>query len=226
MTGEFQAARAELTVATEAIQRVPGYENFFRAPASDQIQRMLGAVNGAGVYIVVTSVGGLALIVRQDGIHATWLELTEVEVNAWLAERNGEQSAGGYLAAQMGRAPLEPQLNDVMPLLGERVMRPVAEALKSLGVLDVTLIPCGRLALFPLHAAEYQVNGQMRRFMDEFTVTYTPSARALGSCRDTLSAIPAQSRTLCGVGNPLPLPARCQPTGLCAARSGRDRAIV
>jgi CHAT domain-containing protein len=97
-------------------------------------------------------------------------------------------------------------LNDVLPLLGVKVMQPVAETLKSLGVSSVTLIPTGRLALFPLHAAEYRVDGQVRRFMDEFTVTYTPSARALGSCRETFAAVAEDSPTLLGVGNPLPLP--------------------
>jgi CHAT domain-containing protein/tetratricopeptide (TPR) repeat protein len=208
---EFRAANDELAAIIGEIQKVPGYEDFFRAPTFERIRDALVADDRVGIYVSVTSMGSLALIVYANGVKGIWLDLKEDELNAWLIKRDGEQIAGGYLPAQMGDAPLDTQLNDVLPLLGKRVMQPVAETLRSLNASDVTLIPCGRLALFPLHAAEYQVNDQTRRFMDEFTVTYTPSARALGSCRDTFSAISAQLHTLCGVGNPLPLPENANP---------------
>jgi CHAT domain-containing protein len=208
---ELDAARTALQIVIAEIQQLPGYRDFFVVPAFDQIQRTLAAENGAGVYVIVTSAGGLALIVHQNGVQAVWLKLTEEEVNARLIQRNGEQVAGGYLAAQMGDASLEIALDNLLPLLGDKIMRPIAEALKPLGTLDVTLIPCGRLALFPLHAAEYRVDDQTRRFMDDFTVTYTPSARALNSCRAGSNGVADQSPKLLGVGNPLPLPKGVNP---------------
>ncbi|HKZ86423.1 MAG TPA: CHAT domain-containing protein [Anaerolineae bacterium] len=209
---ELRPVRAELDAVIAEIQQIPGYEDFFRAPNLERIQHELAADNRCvGVYLTITEWGGLALIVQPSGVKEMWLDLTEDEVNGWLLKREGEDIVDGYLYAQLGRAPLKPALNDVLPLLGDRVMQPIAEALKSLGVSDVTLIPCGRLALFPLHAAEYRIDGQVRRFIDEFTVMYTPSARALGSSREALATLSGQQLTLLGVGNPLPLPEDMKP---------------
>lgn len=208
---DIEAARAKLETVINAIRQVPGYHDFFSAPTFEQIQGWVTAEGSAGVYVSVTSVGGLALVIHPGGIKEIWLDVPEDEMDMWLIERQDGQVIGGYLAAQMGQAPLDAALAQVLPPLGDRVMRPMAQALKSLGASDVTLIPCGRLGLFPLHAAEYLVDGRARCFMDEFTVTYTPSARALGSCRDTLAAAPEQPRTLCGVGNPMPLPEGVRP---------------
>ncbi len=68
----------------------------------------------------------------------------------------------------------------------------------------VTLIPTGRLALLPLHAARYRVDGREVCFLDEFAVSYAPSATALAGIRRRQGAGPAPSLTLAGVGNPLP----------------------
>jgi CHAT domain-containing protein/tetratricopeptide (TPR) repeat protein len=201
LSNELRDQSAELR---QIIDRVNSYvPEFFPEIAFAKIQVL--AQNAPLVYIVTTPTNGVALIVCPNGVERVWFDLTEGDVVNLLGKIEGRDRASGYLPAQFGEASLTEALDDILPRLGEKVMQPVAEALKSLGVSDVTLIPCGRLALFPLHAAEYQIEGQVRRFMDEFTVTYTPSARALGSCRDALSVIPAQARTLCGVGNPLPL---------------------
>ncbi|HKZ86422.1 MAG TPA: CHAT domain-containing protein [Anaerolineae bacterium] len=199
---ELRTTRVELDAVIAEIQQVPGYEDFFQAPAFEKIQCDLLSADvftQAAVYITIAPISGLALIVHQGGIKDVWLDLTIEELNGWLLRH--KDTIGGYLPAQMGAA-----LNEVLPLLGEKVMQPIAEALNSLSVSNVTLIPCGRLAPFPLHAAEYRVDGQVRRFIEEFTVTYIPSARALGSSREALAAVPEQQPTLLAVGNPLPLP--------------------
>jgi CHAT domain-containing protein len=206
LVAELHRAYAELTQVIDAIRQVPGYEDFFGAPTFEQVRRTLATAGSVGVYVMVTSVGGLALIVHAGGVKEVWLDLKEDEVDAWLLKRDGKNVIGGYLVAQLTTLSLDAELHQILPLLSDKVMRPVSEALKSLSASEVMLIPCGRLALFPLHAAEYRVDGQVRCFMDEFTVTYTPSARALGSCREALAAVADQSPTLVGVGNPLPLP--------------------
>lgn len=208
---DIEAARARLEAVVNSIRLVPGYHDFFSAPMFEQIQGWLTAEGGAGVYVAVTSVGGLALIVHSGGVKEVWLGVAEDEMDTWLVKREDDQVTGGYLVAQMGQAPLHAALAQVLPSLGDSIMRPVAQALESLGASKVTLIPCGRLGLFPLHAAEYLGDRKMRRCMDDLTVTYTPSARALGSCRDTLAAMPAAPRALCGVGNPMPLPEGVRP---------------
>ena len=67
----------------------------------------------------------------------------------------------------------------------------------------MTLIPTGRLSLLPLHAARYRVDGAEVCFLDEFTVAYAPSARAVASARVEAGRRGAAFR-LAGVGNPLP----------------------
>ena len=57
-----------------------------------------------------------------------------------------------------------------------------------MGVKGVTLIPGGLLGLLPLHAARYYRDGQELCLLDEFDVTYAPSARALGAARRELIA--------------------------------------
>jgi CHAT domain-containing protein len=211
LSAELHSAHAELTQTIDVLRQVPGYESFFRAPTFEQVQRALTVGSRVGVYVQVTSVGGLALIVHANGVKGVWFDLKEDEVNAWLIKRDGEELTAGYLVAQLTTRSLGAELRQVLPLLGERVMQSVTRALKSLDVSEVTLIPCGRLALFPLHAAEYMVDGQMRRFIDDFTVTYTPSTRAMGSCQEGLAIVADQSPTLFGVGNPLPLPKNAKP---------------
>jgi len=209
-----RTARAELDAIISEIQLVPGYEDFFSTPTFERIQRDLLPtvdVTKAAAYLLVTSVGGLALVLHGSDVQLVWLDLIEADVNGWLLKRDGESVVGGYLPAQFGEVPLESALAEVLPVLGEKVMYPVAEALKSLGVSDVTLIPCGRLALLPLHASEYRVDGVTRCFMDELTVTYAPSARALGSSREALNTRSDRLPSLLGVGNPLPLPERAKP---------------
>src|SRR5262249_10153985 len=71
---------------------------------------------------------------------------------------------------------------------------------------ELILIPTGHLALLPLHAARYQKDGQERVFLDDFAVTYVPSARVFGSCCEAVRSLSNGPSTLVAVGNPLPLP--------------------
>ncbi|MCR4407608.1 MAG: CHAT domain-containing protein [Anaerolineae bacterium] len=68
---------------------------------------------------------------------------------------------------------------------------------------EVTLIPTGRLALLPLHAARLP-DGTY--FLDHFTVSYAPSAQALRVARREAQARHDAPFSLVGVGNPLPSP--------------------
>jgi CHAT domain-containing protein len=70
----------------------------------------------------------------------------------------------------------------------------------------VVLVPTGRLALLPLHAARYRNNDQEHLFLDDFIVAYTPSARVLGGCHEALTSLAHNTPTLFAVSNPLPLP--------------------
>ena len=207
-----QAAHAKLDAAIQKIQHIQGYANFFSLPDFSEIQQVAARLAPAAIaYVGVFPAGGLALILQRGGVEPVWLDFAEADVDGLLVKRDGKRVTGGYLLAQLGGLPLEEALGQILPTLGEKVMQPVATALRGMGVSSVVLIPTGRLALFPLHAAQYGVNGSTRRFMDEFIVTYTPSAQALGHSRDTLVLLPKGEPSLFGVGNPLPLPEGARP---------------
>lgn len=205
-TVEARIAHADLDAAVEVIRRVHGYENFLKSPTFADIQAILASameVEGL-VYLVTTSAGSLALIVTTAGVEEAWLDFNEQSLNAILVKHEGTEVAGGYLPGQVfGRAWLQQSLIEALPILGERVMALVAARLHALGIKQIVLIPAGRLALLPLHAAHYPVEGREVYFLDEFTISYTPNARSLAT-----SQREAQRRgsepSLVGVGNPLP----------------------
>lgn len=191
----------------EALERTTSAPDMGRLEF-EQIQHSLVPNNEtAAVYLLVTVVGGLALIVHYTGVTAVWLDkVTEDQVLHWLAEQKDEKTFTGYTLALEPHADWREALTairDVLPEIGNSLIAPITAVLKELGVAKVILIPCGQLSLLPLHAAGHLAEGQSHCFMDEFTVIYAPSARALGVCNTALSKIPAQLHTLCGVGNPL-----------------------
>jgi CHAT domain-containing protein len=102
-------------------------------------------------------------------------------------------------------------LEDLLPALG-RALQPLVEALILTpppggavrgGVRAITLIPTGRLALLPLHAARLPDGSHL---LDHFAISYTPSAQALQAARREAAARQEAPFFLAGVGNPLPPP--------------------
>lgn len=71
-------------------------------------------------------------------------------------------------------------LDEIVPWLGEAIAKAIAEAASDVGAAGVTLVPCGIVALAPLHAAEWSEGGGTRCLLDAFPVRYAPSALLLG----------------------------------------------
>jgi CHAT domain-containing protein/tetratricopeptide (TPR) repeat protein len=219
---DLRAAREDLRAAIEEVRQVPGYANFFRPVSLEGIQGCLRArAPGqpdilALVYLTVTAAGGAALIVHSGGIRPLKLDLTQKELGEWLVERSQRPAAGSYLQGQLGKAPLQEALDELLDRLGERVVGPLAGELDQIhrersGAADeVVLIPTGLLALAPLHACGYFRDGERRSLLDDFTVSYAPSSRLLGNCREALDLLPQSPPSLLAVGNPLPLPPHFQ----------------
>jgi CHAT domain-containing protein len=89
-------------------------------------------------------------------------------------------------------------------VLGERLTGPLASQLANRQADRVTLVACGLLSLLPLHAASYQRGPEIRCLLSDYAVTYTPSARVLGTARSALAAQQKRTRTLAlaGVASP------------------------
>ena len=181
------------------------------------------------VYLLATPAGGLALVVTAAGVQAVDLpDLTEAALNGWLVKTDeaGQNVIGGYLPAQLAvSAWMSDALEDLLPALG-RALQPLVEALTpspqlpsplpnlgegkgvlpqvaGVGVRAITLIPTGRLALLPLHAARLPDGSHL---LDHFAITYAPSAQALQAARREAEARQEAPFFLAGVGNPLPPP--------------------
>ena len=207
VAAELRAARAGLQdVAHRIRERQPDF-----MPATPDLTTIAAAARPGRllVYLTTTAQGSLAAIVpagadKLTGDHLVWLDrFNEADLVGLLVERDGATVTGGILAGQLsGDAQvLEPALDRTLNAIGERLMAPLGQRLRDLGISAITLIPGGRLSLLPLHAARYGGG----YFVDEFQVTYAPSARTLAHCRDRLAAIHAPRPTLFAVGNPLPV---------------------
>ena len=203
------AANLALDQVVADIQRVPGYADFLAEPNFARIQSAAGAT--VLVYLLATSAGGLALIVYDGSVRPVWLdELTNVSVREWLMGPAGDAQLGGWLGAYQtwlvdptirSQFAWFAALDGVTRQLWDRVMNPVALALRQLLPVDqasipgVTIIPTGLLALLPLHAAwtsDAATPSRRRYFLDEFVVSYAPSALALHHAHESAMRIPAE----------------------------------
>jgi len=133
------------------------------------------------VYLATTSHGSLALIVphtieRLPEAYAVWIDgFAQDALDRILY---GGNATSGFLHAIMrsDASSLAGELESVIPVLGERLMDPVAERLLSLGYHRCMLIACGRLSVLPLHAARLPDG----RYVDQVVeIDYAPCARVL-----------------------------------------------
>ena len=206
----------------------PEFRHFLRSLPWEEVRQQ--ARNTPLAYLLVTPAGGLALLVAGAEVESVWADLSEQELNSLLVRTDpaGENVTGGYLPAQLAVTDWMPAaLETLLPTLG-RLMGPLAEALRRLDPppATVVLIPTGRLALLPLHAATYTAPPMLvgdgagpalseveavRAFLDEFAVAYAPSTLALAAARAEAAARRGCPLRLAGVGDPLPPPETLAP---------------
>jgi CHAT domain-containing protein/tetratricopeptide (TPR) repeat protein len=218
-----ETARAQLHAVIETIRTVPGYTDFYRAPAFATIHQAVPS-QSVLVYVVAAPQGGLALalpgadplsdcraadcvkIVRLDAL--TDVAAAQIVVDylnpywRWRNERS-EPAAMAWYAA----------LEDIAARLGE-ALAPLARQLESWrtppagaehdgeAILSLILVPTGLLGMLPLHAASYKTNGEPRTLLDEVVVAYAPSAQALAFARSHVGERARQEGRLLAVVNP------------------------
>jgi CHAT domain-containing protein len=200
---DLRDAHMQLDGAIEAIQQIAGYRDLFRPPTFEGIQKILAMPDcHAAVYLVVTHFGGAALAVDAAGARPIPLDLNLPALDKLLVSEQG-----GYLPAQLGQGSLPVALRQILPAIGSAVAGPVAAALRVTAeprepVPHIVLIPTGSLALLPLHAALYEVDGKQRCLLDEFSISYAPSARVLGYAQDALAQCRPDAAAFLGISNP------------------------
>ncbi|OQW91019.1 MAG: hypothetical protein BWK78_05715, partial [Thiotrichaceae bacterium IS1] len=198
---------------------VKGYETFLQAPTWDDIK--VAATETPLVYILTTSVGELALIVRQaEEITPVWLDGLTGTLLLEKIQGPGEEW-GGYLGAYFSclkdhknstthQAWLN-AIEEITQWLWQVLWQPLREKLPNQQ--RITLIPVGVLNLLPLHAAwtadSTQPTGR-RYALDEVTIAYAPNAVSLQKARDLATHI--QCDKLLAIDEPTPVTANPLPS--------------
>jgi CHAT domain-containing protein len=208
LAARLRAARAEMAAVVSEIRQVAGFEGLLAAPTLARVRQAVepseADVPQALVYLAASPAGALALIVTSEGLDGLELRLTGKELARLFEGRGGE--GGGYLDGLLGLDPeerrrwLDEGLAWALPVLGERVIGPVASRLRRLGIERVALLPAGLLALLPLHSAGTPP------LVETWAVSYAPNAASLAAARAELRVRHTGVPRLVGVGNPLPHP--------------------
>jgi CHAT domain-containing protein/tetratricopeptide (TPR) repeat protein len=213
---QIDDASRDMQSAAESIREQAGAKNsqyrFFLKPLSlEAIQEQ--AHETPLIYLAATSFGGMALIV--NGTRLKVIELSELTDKALLRTLQGsdeDPESGGYLGAYMkwrkncsdlnAFATWKSTLDKTTRWLWDTIMGRVLTCLGDDSINEVVIIPTGLLSLLPLHAAwmEDPSCPTGRRYaLDNFTITYVPSAQALYHVRQGTSR---RADTLLAVENP------------------------
>lgn len=202
---DFEEARYFLESIEAEIRRSPRLSNFIEPFDEGSLARV---VQGRGplLYVLIMS-GSLAII-------ACWSEDRGLKVAAMLGPEGGAgpvlnrlvpagialsapQRRTSFLLAHMQQAEwAEVDIDALCSDLGEALPPELWEWLARKAPDRLTLVPCGPLALAPLHAA--LAPGTDERFMDRCSIAYSPSARTLAS----LSPIEGSLTNIAFFGNP------------------------
>lgn len=217
---QTRTAQEQLAAAVREIRALPGHADFLEAPSWQDCAESVSAYIEENfdeelpppvIYLVPLQQGWLALLLRpawdpQDvQPEAIWLnDFPALEMADLIFQEGADDDILGYLSGHIpdNAAAFDAALTKMLPILGERLFSKLAERLRGEWN-SIILIPCGELGLLPLHAALYVKDGQPETLLDDFTVSYAPSARALVRAR-----VAARNRggspILGGVANPLP----------------------
>ena len=210
----LKAAQARLQSAATAIRQIPGYDDLFAAPEFDQIHRALTADGGVAVYLTVTRAGGVALIVRSEGVRRVWLDFDSADLVHRLVQRDQGRVTGGYGPALFNASRLSGELDELLPWLSKKVIEPL---LSELGIgaspplpddqpaPSVLLVPTGYLGILPLHACSHELAGAPRAALKDCAFSYVLSAGSLAQSRAQVASA-GFDLSLLAIGNPLPLP--------------------
>lgn len=168
----LRSERLALRQMVQAAHAVPA-----AAPSPQAILDRLAALpqpGGALIVPLVTGAGG-AVFVLPGG--TTSVEARHV---VWL-----DQSAAAALLGMDAALPSHEAIEALCTGLWQHLMRPVVDRLHELGIgpgAPLLLLPQGRLAGLPLHAAWRPQGGHMRSVIDDYPVTYAPSGYVMARC--------------------------------------------
>ena len=152
------------------------------------------------VFLVSTSIGGLALIVTPTTTDHLWINnFTEPQI----ADLINETWIATYNQFRQNRQAWYDVVDQVSCHLWDLIMGPLIQKLQDLNFAQATIIPKGLLSLLPLHAAWTQDLSKPtgRRYaLDDIHFTYAPSAKSLTAAQ-AIAQHP-KVETLLAIDNP------------------------
>jgi CHAT domain-containing protein len=197
---DLKTARTQLSTIIETIsQTVP---DFMPAGLNFQSIAMLATtLNQPLVYLLTTSKGSLALMVRPDlkGVEnlgvlteAAWLdEFTEEDLNGRLYNSEDDDTPHYLHSTVLAEiTALKSLLQQILPQLNQQLLNPVVTRLTELGYSQAVLIPMDTLNLLPLHVST------------DFTFSLAPSARLLQAALNKTQPYADAPLSLLGIANP------------------------
>ncbi len=190
---KFRELQARFERVNESLRSLPEMDSLFTPISLEEIREILTSRSGknhsVAVYLVMTSIGSLALILYQRDIRSVWFDWTSDELSKYLLPQTKEFERAGFVQGQLGRVRLVPEMDKLLPAVGAGLIQPLMGALKEivqneLNVDQLILIPTGLLTLVPLHAAPISDGTESEILLARFNIKYAPSARALRHLRE------------------------------------------
>lgn len=140
--------------------------------------------------------------------NVVWLEgFSEADVNELVRGHPEQDQLGRWLltASSTDAGAWAKTISIVAEKLWDKVFDPVTERLTELGVsigAHLVILAQGDLVLLPLHVAGRQVGGQFRRLLDDYQISFGPSARSVEAAARRANTFGQQPGTLLLVANP------------------------
>ncbi len=210
LAAALNQARGELKVVIKHIQT----DHPYFMPEGLRLPEILALIplHAALVAPLVTSQGS-AILVVPAGLqsvsmeHVVWVDaFKESDLQILLKGASEQEQLGGWLQTYFNKRTGEQVWFDTIETTGKvlwmQLVGPIAERLATLKVTEVLLMPMGGLGLLPLHAAWHEVDGTRRYFLDDYSVTYLPSAYAHKVSLERMNDTQRHGRSLLAIINP------------------------
>lgn len=180
--GALQEVRGQYIAALDDIRRLPGCADFLSAPTIEDITQAVKEGRPLA-YLVSSPTGSWALLCRKEQNELI------IEALGSTAHTSGDLVdpmlrallSGPYTDTGANSGEFDEYLNAVLGDLDVAFMGKLRARLTDLRQTRIALICTGLMGLLPVHAV--QGRGLGRFFLDEFSVSFLPSARSLTAAR-------------------------------------------
>lgn len=208
----------ELEAIISEIQMLPEFEDFMEEMSIENIR--IAAIGSPIVYMVISPVGGMALLVeRTQEISVLWLDKINESLlhEKVIGDRNIDNASYlkmyiQWFSSVLNNMSIEEQstihlawcnsMDNLTKWLWDMIMGPLISWLKFKEISSFSFVPTGLLGLLPIHAAwtEDETKSTGRRYaIDDVNIVYIPNARSVIAANSCINIKP---KNILAVDNP------------------------